>query len=88
MKQRVLGILIPPDMEKLKLLRHEMTLDPKNNKIKSEFENLLQRSITSGLMQVKDYHPEERKIEVRTTSLDALPSNYLLVSNFKLEKIV
>jgi hypothetical protein len=63
-------------------------LDPKNNKIKSEFEGLLQRSIASGLMQVKDYHAEERKLEVRTTSLDALPSNYLLVSNFKLEKIV
>jgi hypothetical protein len=86
LKHRILGVLIPPDVEKLRLLRQEIALDPKNNKIKSEFENLLQRSITSGLMQVKDYHPDERKLEVRTTSLDALPSNYLLVSNFKLEK--
>jgi hypothetical protein len=88
LKHRILGVLIPPDVEKLRLLRQEMALDPKNNKIKSEFESLLQRSIASGLMQVKDYHPDERKLEVRTTSLDPLPSNYLLVSNFKLEKIV
>ncbi len=86
LKHRILGVLIPPDVDKLRLLRQEMSLDPKNNKIKSEFETLLQKSITSGLMQVKDYHPEERKLEVRTTSLEALPSNYLLVSNFKLEK--
>lgn len=81
LKHKILSILMPPDMEKLKLLRHEMTLDPKNNKIKTEFENLLMRSSTSGLMQVKDYYPQERKLEVRTTSLDLpLPSNYLLVS--------
>ncbi len=65
-----------------------MAQDPKNNKIKTEFENILMRCSTSGLMQVKDYHPEERKLEVRSTSLDALPSNYLLVSQFKLIKIV
>jgi hypothetical protein len=50
LKHRILGVLIPPDVEKLRLLRQEMALDPKNNKIKSEFESLLQRSITSGLM--------------------------------------
>ena len=64
----------------MKLLRHEMTLDPKNNKIKDEFENLLMRSSTSGLMQVKDYHPDKRMLEVRTTSLEGFSSNYLLVS--------
>ena len=62
------------------MLRHEMTLDPNNNKIKTEFENLLMKCSTSGLMQVKDYHPEERKLEVRTTSLEANASKYLLVS--------
>ena len=48
---------------------------------------------TAGLMQVKDYHPEEGKLEVRTTSLESqdvgsgggalaglFASNYLLVS--------
>jgi hypothetical protein len=64
----------------MKLLRHEMTLDPKNNKLKDEFENLLMRSCTAGLMQVKEYHAEERKLEVRTTSIEEFPSNYLLVS--------
>jgi hypothetical protein len=62
------------------MLRHEMTLDQNNNKIKTEFENLLMKCSTSGLMQVKDYHPEERKLEVRTTSLEANASKYLLVS--------
>jgi len=70
------------------MLRHEMTLDPKNNKIKNEFEVLLMKSSTSGLMQVKEYHPEERKLEVRTTSLEGFQSGYLLVSQFKLNKIV
>lgn len=72
--------MAPADLERMKLLKHEMTLDSKNNKIKDEFENLLMRSSTSGLMQVKDYHPEERKIEVRTTSLEGFTSNFLLVS--------
>lgn len=64
----------------MKLLRHEMTLDPKNNKLKDEFSNLLMRSSTSALMQIKDYHPDERKLEVRTTSMQGLSSNYLVVS--------
>jgi hypothetical protein len=72
--------LIPTDPEKMKLLRHEMTLDPKNSKIKDEFDNMLMRCSSQGLMQVKDYHPEEGKLEVRTTSLEGFSSNYLLVS--------
>lgn len=55
----------------MKLLRHEMTLDPKNNKIKDEFDNMLMKCSAMGLMQVKDYHPEEGKIEVRSTTLEA-----------------
>jgi hypothetical protein len=88
LSNKVLGVLIPPDAEKLQLLRHEMTMDSKNNKAKTEFENILMRCSTSGLMQVKDFHPEERKLEVRTTSLEAFSSNYLLVSQFKLIKTV
>jgi hypothetical protein len=80
LKFKILSILVPQDAEKMKLLRHEMSLDPKNNKLKGEFENLLMRSSTAGLMQVKEYHPEERKLEVRTISVDEFPSKYLLVS--------
>jgi hypothetical protein len=50
LSNKVLAVLIPPDVEKLKLLRHEMTMDPKNNKAKTEFENILMRCSTSGLM--------------------------------------
>jgi hypothetical protein len=71
---------VPQDAEKMKLLRHEMSLDPKNNRLKGEFENLLMRSSTAGLMQVKEYHADERRLEVRTTCKDGFSSNYLLVS--------
>jgi hypothetical protein len=49
---------------------------------KEEFENMLMRSPIQVLMQVKDYHAEERKIEVRTTSMEGAPwaSQYLVVS--------
>ena len=70
LKHKILSVLMPPDLEKLKLLRHEMTLDPRNNKIKNEFETLLMRSSTCGLMQVKEYSVEERKVVVWTTSLE------------------
>ena len=57
-----------------------MQIDPTNNKLKDEFENLLMRCSTSGLLQVKEYNVEERKLEVIGTSLDSFPSNYLVVS--------
>lgn len=69
LKHKILAVLVPQDLEKLKMLRHDI-LEQKNNKLKDEFENLLMRSSSSTLMQVKDYHPEERKLEVRTTSLE------------------
>lgn len=72
MQFRVLAVLVPQDVERMKLLRQEMSLDQNKNKRKDEFENLLMRSSSSVLMQIKEYHPEERKLEVRTTSLDAL----------------
>ena len=50
LKHKILAILVPQDAEKMKLLRHEMSLDTKSNKLKGEFENLLMRSSTVGLM--------------------------------------
>ncbi len=66
-----------------------MTLYPTKTDIKDEFNDTLMKSCTAGLMQIKDYHTEERKLEVRTTTpSEEIPSNYLLVSKFKLMKIV
>ena len=49
---------------------------------------MLLKSCTAGLMQVKDYHAEERCLEVRTTTSEQFPSNYLFVSKFRLSRIV
>ena len=81
LKHKVLAVLMPGDLQKLKQLEREMTLYPSNNTIKEEFNELLMRSSTVGLMQVKDYSSaaklnpngtladtEERKLEVRTIS--------------------
>lgn len=67
-----------------------MALYPMNNTLKEEFQEHLMRSCSAGLMQVKEYLPEERKLEVRTVTGEegALPSNYFLVSKFKLPKLV
>ena len=48
------------------------------------------KSSTARLLQVTDYYPEEGKLEIRTTTSDPMPSNYLLVSkkDFYLPKIV
>lgn len=50
LKHKILSIMIPTDPEKMKLLRDEITLDPNNSKLKEEFDNMLMRCSTQGLM--------------------------------------
>eukprot|EP00347_Sterkiella_histriomuscorum_P016599 403352570 len=88
LNRKILAFLIPQDISKLKQLEREIALYPSNNDLKEEFQELLMKSSTAGLMQITGYHPEERKLEVRTITSDQIPSNYLLLSKFKLPNIV
>ncbi|CDW77180.1 polyribonucleotide 5-hydroxyl-kinase clp1 [Stylonychia lemnae] len=88
LKHRILALLVPQDVQKLRQLEREMALYPSNNNLKEEFRDLLMKSSTAGLMQITDYHPEERQLEVRTITNEQMPSNYLLISKFKLPRIV
>lgn len=88
LKHKVLGVMVPPDVQKLKQLEREIALYPSNNTLKEEFNDSLLRSCSASLIQVKEYHAEERALEIRTITSEILPSNYLFVSKFKLPKIV
>lgn len=85
LQHRILAVLVPQDPERMNQLRSELLtttdIGLKTRK-KEEFENMLMRSPIQVLMQVKDYHAEERKIEVRTTPMEGTPwaSQFLVVS--------
>lgn len=73
----------------MKQLESQITLYQSNNTLKEEFNDALLRCCTAGLMQVTEYHEEERCLGVRTTTSEAIPLNYLFVSkNLKLPRVV
>mmetsp|Transcript_45536 Transcript_45536/g.33295 ORF Transcript_45536/g.33295 Transcript_45536/m.33295 type:complete len:95 (-) Transcript_45536:13-297(-) len=88
LKHKVLGVLQPSDAQKLKQLERDMALFPSYNAHKEQFKDYLLRSCCQGMMQVKDYHSEQRELEVRAISSENLDQAYLLVSQFKLIRIV
>ena len=89
LKHKILGIIVPQDLQKMKQLESQMHLYPHNNALREEFNDQLLRSSTAGLMQVTEYHEEERSLGVRTTTAEAIPMNYLFVSKqLKLPRVV
>ncbi len=88
LSQKILANVVPPDEERIKHLEQEMTLYPNNHSLKEEFENILLNCSSATLMQVKDYHVEERTLEIRSATSNDLASQYFLASNFKLSKLV
>jgi len=88
LQHKMLAIAYPQDQERLRVLEKELSVNPNKNSLKEEYHDILLRCPIAGMMQVKEYNAEMKRLEVRTTNADLPPSKYLFVSKFRLSRLV
>jgi polyribonucleotide 5'-hydroxyl-kinase len=84
LQNRVVGVLDPFDLEKLRRLESEVFESDSSNK--EEFYDIIIKSLCRSLVHVSYYDAEKNQLIVNATSPDGLKSKYLIVGDLTYEK--
>ena len=77
LQNRILAVLIPSDIERLKKLDTTQIL------AKEEFSDMIVKSFCRVLLHVKKFDSISNRLFVNSITSEKLPSNYLLVGSIK-----